>query len=343
VRVVLSHIYGWPEVRRGTERYVHELAAALRALGHDVLVVTSSPGPSRVLDVPVRRVRRRAAPVSPPGRRTQLSFAARALAPALRHRPDVWHAHSLYDGALAASIPRVRSVFTAHGPVTPAVLQRPVFRQVMRSDALVCVSEAARREAATLGVDALAVPPGVDTTAFTPGGSRAPRPVALYVGTLEARRKNVDLLLRAAAAHPDVEVWLAGPGDPAPLLAAAPVEVRDRVRHLGVLAGEDLMAAYRSAWCVALLSEREVFGMAVLEGLACGTPALVLDDGWGPAEQVTPATGVATSEADVVQGLAAALELGRRQETSDACREAARRYDWQRAIAPRLLEVYARG
>lgn len=343
MRIVLSHVYAWPEVRRGTERYVHELGAALTSLGHEVVVVTSSnrPGRSLALGVPVHAVKRG----GPPGsgsRRTQLAFGVRSIVPVLRHRPDVWHANSLYDGAVAAQVPGLRSVLTMHGPVTPQVLERWAFRVARRADALVSVSVPAQREARALGVDSEAVPPGVDTALFAPGGTRAKRPVVLYVGTLSSPRKKVDLLLRAAAGVPDVEVWLAGPGDPAPLIAAAPESVRARVRHLGVLAGEDLVEAYRRAWSVALLSEREVFGMVVLEGHACGTPALVLDDGWGPAHQVSAATGVATSERDAAQGIRAVLDLSRRKDTSEACRSAAERNDWKRCIAPRLLETYAR-
>jgi glycosyltransferase involved in cell wall biosynthesis len=346
VRIVLSHLYGWPEVHRGTERYVHELSAALQALGHDVLVLVSTAGTTgsdQVLGVPVRRVRRRAAAVSPPRRKDQLAFAARSLLPALRHRPDVWHANSLYDGALAASLPGVRSVLTAHGPLTGETLRRPVFAVARRAGAIVTVSEAASREAATAGVATRAVPPGVDTSTFSPGGSRAPRPVVLYVGTLDTPRKNVDLLLRAVAERPDVELWLVGPGDSRRVLEQAPSSVCDRVKHLGVLNTQDLVDAYRQAWCLALLSEREVFGMAVLEGMACGTPALVLADGWGPQEQITASTGVATTREDVSTGLAAVLELSRRAGTIEACRSNARGYDWKTGIAPRLLEVYAGG
>jgi glycosyltransferase involved in cell wall biosynthesis len=83
--------------------------------------------------------------------------------------------------------------------------------------------------------------------------------------------------------------------------------------------------------------------MAVLEGMACGTPALVLADGWGPQEQITASTGVATTREDVSTGLAAVLELSRRAGTIEACRSNARGYDWKTGIAPRLLEVYAGG
>jgi phosphatidylinositol alpha-mannosyltransferase len=171
--------------------------------------------------------------------------------------------------------------------------------------------------------------------------------VVLYVGTLDAPRKHVPLLLQAAAAAlpqvPDLEVWLAGEGDPSPLLRDAPPAVRDRVRHLGALEGPALLAAYQQAWCLALLSEREVFGMAVLEGLACGLPALVLDDGWGPAGLVADGCGVATAADEAGAALLQVLDLAGQPGTRERCRARAEDYDWKRAVAPRVLEVYGRG
>lgn len=348
MKVLLSHLYAWPEVRRGAERYVHELAAALQWLGNDVRVVTSSatPGRTEVLGVPVLAVPRSTSPVSPASRRTQVGFAARTLAPALRFRPDVWHANSLYDGGLAATLPGLKAVFTLHGPVTAEAASRPVVRRLARAE-LVSVSEPQRLQAEQQGLPSTVVPPGVDTELFTPGRGRSRHPVVLYVGTLAAARKNVSLLLTAAAEAlpyvPDLEVWLAGEGDPEPLLRAAPPVVRDRVRHLGALDGCALVEAYQRAWCVALLSEREVFGMAVLEGLACGLPGLVLDDGWGPAGLVAGGCGVATSAEDAAEALVRVLELASERGTRGRCRSRAEEHDWRRVIAPRMLEVYCDG
>ncbi|MGZ6826672.1 MAG: glycosyltransferase family 4 protein, partial [Mycobacteriales bacterium] len=284
MKVLLTHPTAWPEVTRGAERYLHELSAALLHAGHDVTVLTSAADPGRreVLGVPVVAF--------PRGR--QPAFAARCAAWAVRHRPDVWHANGLYDAAAAAALPGVRSVFTAHGPWERGRLTRRPRRQAFalarRSDAVVCVSpEAAARVRADWGVAAHVVPPGVDTAALTPGGTRHAGPVVLYAGTLASPRKNVPLLLAGAALArrelPSLEVHLAGPGTPPPL--------PEGVRHVGVLEGEALREAYRSAWVTALVSEREVFGMAVVESLACGTPAVVLDDGWGPSGLVAEGTG----------------------------------------------------
>jgi glycosyltransferase involved in cell wall biosynthesis len=352
LRIVLSHVVAWPEVTRGAERYVHELAAALSARGHGVRILTTTEHRSRqeVLGVPVRGFARGPLPARLRAR-TQARFGLQCLLDVLSHGVDVWHAGSLYDAAAAAAAgrlrPSLRTVLTLHGPVEERVLTSTPHRQALRLasqvDDVVCVSEAAARQARdAAGMRGTVVPPGVDASVFTPGGARDPRPVLLYVGALSSPRKNVALLLEAAALVPDLEVQLAGPGDAGPLIQAAPEAVRHRVRHLGVLHGEELVTAYRRAWVTALVSEREVFGMAVVESLACGTPAVVLDDGWGPSAVVADGTGVraAATPQGVAAALREALELSREQGTVERCRAAGAAYDWQTQVVPRIEEVY---
>ncbi|MDX6315651.1 MAG: phosphatidyl-myo-inositol dimannoside synthase [Streptomyces sp.] len=353
--VVLSHVVAWPEVTRGAERYVHELGSALQARGHTVRILTTSEQPRRdeVLGVPLRGFAR--GPLS--GRiraRAQARFGVQCLAQVLPRQVDVWHAGSLYDAAAAAVAgalrPSLRTVLTLHGPVEQRVLSttpnRQALRLASRVDELVCVSDAAAQQARqAAGLKGTVIPPGVDASNFTPGGARGARPVLLYVGALTTPRKNLSLLLEAAALVPDLEVQLAGPGDASRWVSAAPAAVRDRVRHLGVLHGDALVAAYRRAWVTALISEREVFGMAVVESLACGTPAVVLDDGWGPSAIVGDGTGVraeATPEG-VAAALREALQLTRDPATVERCRAAGSAYDWQTKVVPRLEEVYRRG
>src|SRR5204863_3420035 len=44
VRIALLHPCFWPEVRRGTERVIRELADGLLARGHEPVLITSHPG-----------------------------------------------------------------------------------------------------------------------------------------------------------------------------------------------------------------------------------------------------------------------------------------------------------
>lgn len=352
MRVVLTSVHCWPDVRRGGERYVHELAAGLARAGVDVEVLSTGtrPGRDEVLGVPVRRL-----PVRHLRRFGELdveaAFGAQALAhlaaPVLAGRWDVWHATSTSDAAAAALLGRtgrVRTVFTDHGfPArrsrearSDARLHRLVAERV---DAYVCVSEAAGAYLRSdYGREPQVVPPGVHWAAHTPA-TRDPRPTLLYAGSLTESRKGVGLLLEAAALLrrrvPDLQVWLAGPGrlevDPA------------LVTRCGLLDDGALREAYARAWATVLPSHAESFGMTVVESLSSGTPAVVLRDGGGPAEIVTPGTGVlaGSSAPELADALEQGLDLAQQPQTVAACRDRGHDFDWDAAVVPRLLELYA--
>src|SRR5687767_4027385 len=58
MRIALTHEFSWPTVRRGGERYLHELAASLARRGHDITIVAGGSfsfgreGGVRVIRVP---------------------------------------------------------------------------------------------------------------------------------------------------------------------------------------------------------------------------------------------------------------------------------------------------
>ena len=344
LRIALTSVHSWPEVRRGAERYAHELAAALAEAGHDVrLLSTGRPPRDRVLDVPTRRFR-------PAGRRgfgrlsCERVFGWQSLASLAPARLDVWHATSTGDGAAAVRAGRVdrrlRTVFTDHGFPVRASRQRrgdaSLHARLVRGvGAYVCVSRAAgewlERD---YGRVASVVPPGVDSDRFTPGAGREDRPTVLYSGALDEPRKGVRDLVAAVGQVPGAALWLVGPGTPD--LAGLPT---DHVTVCRSAAPEEMPQLYRSAWVTALPSTAEAFGMALVESLACGRPVVARADAGGPPEIVTPDTGALYDGS--IPGLAAALEevLGRPE--TDACRVAGEGYDWRRRVVPALEELYA--
>jgi glycosyltransferase involved in cell wall biosynthesis len=338
LRIALTSVHSWPLVRRGGERYVHELSSALRARGHRVRVLsTGAPARDVVLGVPVRRL----VP------RSERVFGAQSLLLQGLGRADVWHATSTGDGAAAATAgllrPRLRTVFTDHGfPVRRSRELRGHARLhahlVRHVDHYVCVSRAAGALLQSeYGREAAVVHPGVDTDRFTPGPGRAARPVVLYSGDLAETRKNVRTLVAAVAALPGVALWLVGPGTPdLHGLPTGHVEVQR------VAAPEELPALYRAAWVTALPSVAESFGMALTESLACGTPGVARRDGGGPAEILTAETGVLCEEG--VPALSAALQQALELTPGgvDACRARAAAFDWRRAVVPALEELYTR-
>ena len=91
-------------------------------------------------------------------------------------------------------------------------------RLARSADVVVAVNDDAAQRWRTRGVDAIFVPNGCDTTSFRadalpiPDDARLPRPVAGFVGHLNAR---TDLSLLEAVAANGTSLLLIGPKDPA--------------------------------------------------------------------------------------------------------------------------------
>lgn len=357
LRIALTHVYAWPEVRRGGERYLHELASALADTGHHVRVLTTAPASSRgeVLGVEVTYLkRRRLAPRRFKDYADEVAFGGQALARLAATPLDVWHAFGTSDAAAAAAlgrVRRVRSVYTDLGvPGKRSRNRRPdrrMFRFVRdHADHYLCLSDfAAGVLRADFGMTPGVVGGGVDIRRFAPAPARDPHPVLLFTGAVDTPRKNLPLLLEAVAVLRErgvpVRLWISGPGDPAPVLAGAPPAARDAVELKGLGEPELLGELYGRAWDTVLPSEAEAFGLVLIESLACGTPVVSLDQG-GPSEIVTPGVGFrAAKTADALaDACAQALDLAAQPGTVTVCRAHSERYDWRTAIVPALEAVY---
>jgi glycosyltransferase involved in cell wall biosynthesis len=146
------------------------------------------------------------------------------------------------------------------------------------------------------------VPNGVDEV-FAPGDRAASLaavrerwgiegPFVLHVGAIEPR-KGLDVLIEAAtlAAGEDTgwRVVMAG----LPGFEGEPIEAKARQSGacdlLGAVTEDELLALLRAAGALAAPALYEGFGIAPLEAMACGTPAVVAADGGGLEEISGPA------------------------------------------------------
>jgi glycosyltransferase involved in cell wall biosynthesis len=119
--------------------------------------------------------------------------------------------------------------------------------------------------------------PAVDVEAARILGA-SPGPDLLHVGSTIAR-KRIDILLRVFAGvrgrHPSARlIRVGGPLSGAQRALARELGVEGAVISLPFLDRRTLAAVYRRSTLVLLTSEREGFGLPVLEALACGTPAV---------------------------------------------------------------------
>jgi glycosyltransferase involved in cell wall biosynthesis len=134
------------------------------------------------------------------------------------------------------------------------------------------------------------VHPPVDTTFFHPSG-RPSDGYALIVSAL-VPYKRVDLAMRACArARVPLRIVGIGPDDARLRAAAEP-----GVEFLGALSDTQIRAAYQGA-AVVLLPGVEDFGIAPVEGQACGRPVVALREGGASETVIDGETGVLVPEA----------------------------------------------
>jgi phosphatidylinositol alpha-1,6-mannosyltransferase len=145
------------------------------------------------------------------------------------------------------------------------------------------------------------------------------RTVLLSVGRMDTREryKGHDRVIMAlpqllAAGHDVVYIVLGDGDDLERLLALAAANgVAERVRCMGAVGRETLIEAYRMADIFVMPSTGEGFGIAFLEAMASGTPAIGLDvagarDALGEGE-----LGTAVAESELADALGRALERPR--------------------------------
>jgi glycosyltransferase involved in cell wall biosynthesis len=362
VRIALTHAFCWPEVRRGAERFVPALGAALARRGHDVVSFSAAWEPEEGVIDGVRNVRLRRRHAA--GYRHEADFGRRLLPRLVGERFDAVHGLGRYDVLAAIRSARLRrdgrtTMITDLGLPDPVWwreqgrLQAWAARKVVSSvDVYSAMSRTAveRLRAGYGRADGVVVPGGVDLASFVPARERAPRPVILFSGAITEPRKGVAVLLRAlpliAEAEPEVELWLSGPGDAGELIAAAPPTARERVRALGIGEAARQHERYGAAWITCLPSTNDSFGMALVESLACGTPLVTSTDS-APKELVKEgATGELCAPGDprsLADACLRGFELARSPLTVARCRASAEPFDWDQGLAPLCERLYREG
>ena len=177
-------------------------------------------------------------------------------------------------------------------------------------------------------------------------------PYLLFLGRIDAK-KGCDALVtafaRISAKNPSLHLVMAGP-DPtnwhSDLQAiAVKAGVTQRIRWPGMLSGDAKWGALAAADAFILPSHQENFGIAVVESLACGTPALLTHPINIAADLA--ADHSALVEPDTLEGtqrlLARWLALTSEEQAAmrtNALRSVATRYDMRKNTAA-LIDLFA--
>jgi glycosyltransferase involved in cell wall biosynthesis len=342
VRIALLHPTYWPEVRRGSERLIHDLGKQLVSRGHHVTLLTSHRNwPSTGVEAGSHLVN---APNVAWRLRSGGFDVAHALFPI-----EGWaatHARDLLGG------PPV--VFSLHGIPTREFLVKRRYRLEMLERAIVAADAAsALSEVAADSVELYfgrrpdVLPGGVVPSAFDVEGARlAERPTLVCAASLGDPRKRAALLFtafeRLRARRADARLLCVRTPDP--VMSRSTPALPDGAEWVDGDRTEDLARIYAQAWASVLPANDEAFGLVLLESLAAGTPVVAARSGACP-EVVTNALIGRLFDPDDEESLAAAmaeaLELAGDPANAAVCKSRAAAFDWGR-VTDLYEDVYDR-
>ncbi len=291
--------------------------------------------------------------------RTPAKYAGLAARAARAARDaDVVYAHFLFPtgaaAAIAARAGRVPYVITAHGQdvrnLEQPALRRATAAALRGAGAVIAVSDYLAGE---LRASGLALPPvhvidmGVDLARFAPGdragararlGLAADGPLIVAVGGLTERKNPLGLLqafARVRGRRPDARLAFVGDG---PLAAAVDAGARrlgvaEAVTRAGAVPHDEVGAWVAAGDMVALVSRVEPLGIAALEGLAGGRPAVVTSVGGAREVVPDPGAGRVVDPLDPGAVAGAILALIDDPPSPEACRAAAEPHSLERQAA----------
>jgi glycosyltransferase involved in cell wall biosynthesis len=191
------------------------------------------------------------------------------------------------------------------------------------------------------GVDARVIYPGVRLEEFAGGPGRDERPTIACAGDPDDDRKRIPLLVDAFRAvrrrRPDAQLLLVRPRNPQ---TARALEEQDGVELVDQTPGTPA-ALFHRAWVSALASYNEAFGLVLVESLACGTPAVGMDDGGVPEIIDRPEVGrlFDGEEDSLTRALLETLDLAADESSAERCRARAGQFTTART-ATESLQLY---
>ncbi|RME61448.1 glycosyltransferase [Candidatus Parcubacteria bacterium] len=237
--------------------------------------------------------------------RCPAGFAERLEVTVRRHGYNVLHLHGFWRAApwvaqRVASRLRVPTVLTVHGQVESwawhgqgrfkawkkSLYWRLAGRKVLQSVSLVhAITPLEKQHLTSLfpGHEIVVIPNAVNLADFPTQsqGKDVPKHFFLFLGRIHPV-KRIDWLIGSfaqASLPEDWELVIAGPEEDAAhakalRALAAELGVRDRMRFVGTVYGDEKIRWLRSAWALVAPSYSEVVGMVNLEAAACYTPSI---------------------------------------------------------------------
>jgi phosphatidylinositol alpha-mannosyltransferase len=352
-----SHNY-WPYFRRGSSRHIHNLAMYLLKQGHQVHIITSKPGAGKSLREGNLRITYHPYLAHPLLLNYRIErfhgFIYSTLRSLLAEESDVVYSMFHTDGfaaGLAGLLRRKKMVLNIS--TVPfrdywrgRAMDEFMFKHAARSAAhCVMPSLFARRcMEKDYGISGNIVPMSVDLSHFRPSGNNGRKgDTILFASAAYDHRKGTSLLLAAfeqvKKEVPSAVLRIASPmprGYEEDLRRRIPPSIRSSVEILGARRLADLPALYAESAVTVLPSLQEVFGMVLIESLACGTPVvgsrsgaipeILTDDEIGALFDPLESEGFPTNASGLSEAILRALELSKKPGTPLRCRRHAEEY-----------------
>lgn len=314
----------------GTERVVHTLTEELVHRGHDVtLFATGNSKTSAKLVSVYPKGLREANAMETHG--FLYSMMNMGIAYQMQDQFDIIHDHNVHFSLPTASIAKIPTVATLHGPFDK--INRPYFNTFTKNIHLVAISKAQAKRAPELGIQNV-IYNGLDMNHYP--FSQAHDGYLLFVGRI-SREKGVHFAIEAAER---LQI---------PLIIAAKVDgndteyfkkeieprLSDKIQWVGEVNEEERNNLMMNALCMIHPTNwPEPFGLTLIEAFACGCPVVAFNLGSIPEIIQNEKTGFIIKPEDV-EGL---MEGIRKSENID--RTYCRKYALQHFSGEKMTNAY---
>lgn len=212
---------------------------------------------------------------------------------------------------------------------------------------LITVSSKTRKDLAEIkpGENSVIIPNGIDVKEINNTKPSGDKTNVLFVGRL-IKEKNVDMLLKALVELRDfipfLKCTIIGEGPERERLEnlTSELNLQSNITFLGFTEDySQVISHMKSSEVLVLPSEREGFGMVVLEANACGLPVVVVDHPMNAAKDLIK-EGKNGFVADLnVESISDNIKqaINTKKEIEGYCRELASEYDWD--VIVKKLEI----
>lgn len=281
-------------------------------------------------------------------------FFTKSIPVLMWFRPHILHSHGLNTfphGLFAKLFLRSRFVITIHSIAETRLIRKlPFLKYVLRCpDKVICVSNAVRQNLAnSVSPDKVEViPTGFDSHIFKDLKLKRKNQI-IAVGYLKWQKdypRMIEAMADVFSKFSEYQLAIVGDGPEREKIENKIKELNlsGRVHLLGILPPEEIAKHLNESRLFTMSSLSEGFPKALLEAIACGTPAVVTTacNAEGCIERVGMAVEPCDSRA-LAKAVEELLEDEKRWERlSKNCLELAQGYRWD-AISEKTYELYKR-